>query len=232
MFANTRNHPPAIEQAVAPVAIEQLEARALLSASVTLTDGDLVVAGTSSADEVEFFLNHDGTQVKVDLNGERYSFDRDEVDRLIATVKGGADLVEISDRNGTLDLVLKARGGDGDDTLMGGELADKLIGEYGDDLIQGYGGIDRLLGQEGQDLLDGGVDVDIIMGGLGDDAEFDVDDALADLDSFDDNDGVIEVELDGDELDDFLDSFFSDVDEDEEEEDFFDEVEDFFSDLF
>ena len=65
MFANTRNHPPAIEQAVAPVAIEQLEARALLSASVTLTDGDLVVAGTSSADEVEFFLNHAGTQVKV-----------------------------------------------------------------------------------------------------------------------------------------------------------------------
>src|SRR5688572_19247326 len=195
MFANTRNHQAAIEQAVAPVAIEQLETRALLSASVTLVDGDLIVAGTSSDDQVEFFLNHDGTQVKVDLNGERYSFDRDEVDRLIATVKGGADVVEISDRNGTLDIVLKAVGGDGDDTLIGGDLADKLIGEYGDDFIQGYGGIDRILGEEGQDLLDGGVDVDIILGGLGDDAEFDVNDALDDLDDLDDNDGYIEVRV-------------------------------------
>jgi hypothetical protein len=215
-------------RAIASATLERLEDRRLLATSVTLTDGDLIVAGTSRDDEVEFFLNHDGTKVKVDLNGERFSFDVADVDRIVCTVKGGDDSVEMSDKNGVLDLALKARGGAGNDTLVGGELADKLFGELGDDLLQGRGGIDRLLGEAGNDLLDGGLDADILLGGLGDDAEFDVQDLLEDLDEWDDDDGVIEIELD--DVDAFLEDFFDDGDDDDD--DFFDKVKDWFDDLF
>lgn len=226
MFTNSRRE--VVGNAVAPV-MERMEERRLLSASVTLVDGDLIVAGTSRADEVEFFLNHDGTKVKVDLNGERFSFDVADVDRLVCTLKGGDDTVGMSDKNGVLDLMLKARGGIGNDTLIGGALADKLIGEYGDDLLQGYGGVDLLIGEEGRDLLDGGLDVDVIIGGLGDDAEFDVNDVLDDLDEWDDDDGVIEIELD--EVDGFLDNLFND-DDDDDDDGIMDKVKDFFDDLF
>ncbi len=69
------------------------------------------------------------------------------------------------------------RGGSGNDTLFGNDLAnrleggvgsDALIGGLGDDVLVGEGGEDWLVGGDGNDRLIGGVnDVDVLTGGAG-----------------------------------------------------------------
>ena len=69
-------------------------------------------------------------------------------------------------------------GGDGDDIIIGGAADDALAGEngddlvdggYGDDIIRGHRGKDTLIGGLGNDYLDGGQDNDILRGGEGND---------------------------------------------------------------
>ena len=229
MFTNNQNR-RGVQHAIAPV-IERMEERRLLAASAILDDaGTLIVAGTSADDEVRFYMNRDGSKVKVDINDQTFAFDADDVESLRARLKGGDDFLKMWNVNGTVELELKAFGGYDNDTLVGGMLDDVLNGESGDDLLKGRDGLDRLLGEDGSDLLDGGLQVDVILGGLGDDAEFDVNDVLDDLDNLDDNDGVIELELD--EVDDFWDDLRGYDAEDDEDGDFFDDVNEFFSDLF
>ncbi|MGB3767627.1 MAG: calcium-binding protein, partial [Phormidesmis sp.] len=78
--------------------------------------------------------------------------------------------------NDTLDAsgsstVIKARGGDGDDSLTGGTAADTLRGGKGNDSIQGGKGSDRMIGGAGDDLLvwAHGEGSDRISGGAGQD---------------------------------------------------------------
>jgi Ca2+-binding RTX toxin-like protein len=59
------------------------------------------------------------------------------------------------------------RGGEGDDILVGGAAADKLIGGPGDDELNGRGGNDVLIGGSGDDTLIGGPGNDILQGGTG-----------------------------------------------------------------
>jgi Ca2+-binding RTX toxin-like protein len=59
-------------------------------------------------------------------------------------------------------------GGDGDDTLKGGNLGDVLHGGTGDDLLQGGGGDDLLHGGTGNDRLEGGTGDDVYIFNLGD----------------------------------------------------------------
>lgn len=207
-----------------------MEERRLLAASATLVDGTLIVAGTSGDDEVRFYMNRTGDKVKVDINDQTYAFNADDVERLRARLKGGDDFLKMWSVNGAVELELKAFGGYDNDTLIGGMFDDILNGGSGDDLIKGRDGLDQLLGEAGRDLLDGGLDADVILGGLGDDAEFDLDDVLGDLDDLDDNDGVIELELH--EVNDFWDDLRGYDAEDDEDGDFFDDIEKFFSDLF
>ena len=65
--------------------------------------------------------------------------------------------------------VLIAFGGDGDDTLTGGDLADQLFGEGGDDSISGGAGDDLLDGGPGDDDINTGLGDDVIRAGAGDD---------------------------------------------------------------
>ena len=58
---------------------------------------------------------------------------------------------------------------EGDDTLTGSALNEKIVAKGGDDLLEGAGGRDILLGQEGDDTLDGGSGDDLLIGGSGDD---------------------------------------------------------------
>jgi Ca2+-binding RTX toxin-like protein len=71
----------------------------------------------------------------------------------------------------TLDSFEKARGGAGDDTLLGSDGADGLFGDHGGDALDGRGGGDYLGGDlEVQDASDGGdPGQDILTGGPGDD---------------------------------------------------------------
>lgn len=64
---------------------------------------------------------------------------------------------------------LGLQGTNGDDTLIGSEVADTLEGNAGNDLLLGEEGADFLDGGSGNDSLEGGSGVDIIWGGWGDD---------------------------------------------------------------
>jgi Ca2+-binding RTX toxin-like protein len=63
-------------------------------------------------------------------------------------------------------------GGDGDDRLVAGDGGDQLWGDLGDDRIYGEAGRDRLYGGDGADALGGGDGNDTLMGGLGNDTLF------------------------------------------------------------
>ena len=57
--------------------------------------------------------------------------------------------------------------GDGNDTVTGGGLNDRVRGGAGDDQIDGNGGADRLFGGDGNDILTGGPGADRLFGDAG-----------------------------------------------------------------
>lgn len=71
---------------------------------------------------------------------------------------------------GTTDTLISIEnltGGNGDDSLTGGDAANTLNGGVGNDTLVGGGGADILLGGAGNDTLSGGADDDILIGGAG-----------------------------------------------------------------
>ncbi|WP_324827111.1 M10 family metallopeptidase C-terminal domain-containing protein [Qipengyuania zhejiangensis] len=60
-----------------------------------------------------------------------------------------------------------ARGGSGNDTIIGNDLANDLNGLDGNDRLEGGGGDDRLVGSNGDDTLFGGGGQDTLLGGSG-----------------------------------------------------------------
>jgi Ca2+-binding RTX toxin-like protein len=69
----------------------------------------------------------------------------------------------------TLSGIENILGGQGDDNLVGDDLANEIDGYTGDDSIQGGAGNDKLLGGDGNDSIDGGAGVDALVGGAGND---------------------------------------------------------------
>ncbi|GAB5404744.1 MAG: hypothetical protein Aurels2KO_29750 [Aureliella sp.] len=67
------------------------------------------------------------------------------------------------------DTVNHLYGGEGHDTLLGGNASDQLYGEAGNDRLSGGGGVDALYGGAGDDHLDGGLGFDYLSGESGDD---------------------------------------------------------------
>jgi Ca2+-binding RTX toxin-like protein len=61
------------------------------------------------------------------------------------------------------------RGGDGNDTIIGGSLNDTIWGDNGTDILKGGAGNDRLLGGGSADTLDGGAGNDYLDGGSNND---------------------------------------------------------------
>ncbi len=66
-------------------------------------------------------------------------------------------------------MIENARGGNGNDTLIGNEGGNKLIGGRGNDDISGNEGVDKIKGGAGNDDLNGGDGGDTIKGGSGGD---------------------------------------------------------------
>lgn len=69
----------------------------------------------------------------------------------------------------TRSLIENARGGSGDDDILGNAANNILYGNDGDDDLTGFAGNDALLGGNGDDWLDGHVGVDQMYGDDGDD---------------------------------------------------------------
>lgn len=66
-------------------------------------------------------------------------------------------------------IIERAVGAEGNDTLVGNDVANRLTGNEGADHLAGKGGADVLRGNEGSDSLIGGQGADVLVGGVGDD---------------------------------------------------------------
>ena len=157
-------------------ALESLEGRTLYAAvaplAVTVVENNAVVevTGTRGADEIHLSLSAtDSNLVDVVSAGVViHTFDKS----LVATVniKAGAGNDRVTCDIGLglgLGLTLTLDGGNGNDTLEGGDAPELLIGGNGKDILSGGAGADRLFGKNGIDLLDGGLDDDFLSGGNG-----------------------------------------------------------------
>ncbi|MGH6736016.1 MAG: calcium-binding protein [Methyloceanibacter sp.] len=72
----------------------------------------------------------------------------------------------------TLGEANDALGEQGNDTITGNDLDNRISGGLGDDIIQGGGGKDYLFGDAGTDTIVGGSSADYLWGGSGDDTLF------------------------------------------------------------
>jgi Ca2+-binding RTX toxin-like protein len=116
---------------------ETLESRRLLS--VSLSDGILLVQGTTADDEVNIYRTVD--DVVVDLNGNEDRFPAGQVGGILVDTGFGADTIILSR---TLQIRSQLKGGRGNDSISGGDNRDVIYGEGGDDYIYGGGGNDVL----------------------------------------------------------------------------------------
>jgi Ca2+-binding RTX toxin-like protein len=163
---------------------EQLEGRQLLSAAFSVVDGTLIVRGTRNADQIRVDLigaaapavvggPAPNPQVLVVLNGRQRTFDPATLQGIRIEAGAGDDQVLLGPdpfnsppfAAGSTDLPATLLGGDGDDTLVGGQANDLLLGgngrdalagSFGDDTLDGGSGSDELLGQDGNDVMRGG----------------------------------------------------------------------------
>ncbi len=69
--------------------------------------------------------------------------------------------------NNTASLIENARGGSGDDMLIGNQVSNELRGNAGDDTLDGGSGADLLYGNLGDDTFLGGFGADYMNGGSG-----------------------------------------------------------------
>ena len=150
-------------------------------------DGTLIITGTLTADTIEIAEMNDvavGDQAFVPLdvffNGEKVTFKREDVNRIVVLGYGGDDGVLV--RHGTFYVPTSApmtihggkgadniQGGSCDDLIVGGAGNDHVFGLAGDDTLVGGGGDDYLRGDDGDDVFAGGPDKDQMIGGAGED---------------------------------------------------------------
>lgn len=142
------------------LAVQQLEARALMAASLTASfnasEGILRVEGTYGNDKIH--VRHSAGDVKIDgikiavTNGDvtspAASVPRAQITRIVVAALDGNDTVQMHDilRKGESAIPLVIHGGMGNDSLIGGK---------GDDIIYGESGVDSIWGGAGRDLLYG-----------------------------------------------------------------------------
>jgi hypothetical protein len=146
--------------------VQPLENRALLSATFDVVTGVLDVKGTGGNDTITVGLNAvDATKVDVIVNGTtELSVNLADIQKILASGGNGNDAITVS-----IDENSELRGGNGKDSLTGGDGDDLLVGGNGKDSLLGGGGDDSLDGGNGKDYLDGGADDDVITSGKGKD---------------------------------------------------------------
>ena len=153
---------------------ENLEGRRLLSASLG-NDGVLRVTGTAGPDHIRVSVHalthhhHEHAphhQVVVQEGHSVHTFDAAAVLRVLVDGGAGGDSISAAHLSKPAVLI----GGDGNDTLFGGDRADSLSGGPGSDLLYGGSDDDTLNGGTGRDRLYGGSGDDVL---VAEDGEFD-----------------------------------------------------------
>jgi Ca2+-binding RTX toxin-like protein len=109
--------------------------------------------------------------LQLNSNQAAYTFEfRDGSQRTVSQLldlAGGLPTAEDDVIRATSGAAVNA--GDGNDVLLGRDLADDLRGDAGDDQLYGNAGVDTLQGGAGNDVLSGGAGGDSMTGGLGND---------------------------------------------------------------
>jgi hypothetical protein len=128
--------------------------------NVSIVEGDLVIAGSSAADNISV-NTYTASAVTGSRNGVSLgSWDLSGGSRVIIRGGVGSDVIAV---NGPLGA--EVFGGDGNDYLYGGSGDDQLWGEAGDDYLSLGSGNDVGIGGLGRDLLYGGNGDDLLIGG-------------------------------------------------------------------
>jgi hypothetical protein len=140
-----------------------------------ITNGTLVVTGTSAGDTIVLTGDSTSNTLTVEMDGQTASpFDASQFTNIDVEAGAGNDLVVIGP--GVPGVSVQGGpgndtifGGAGNDTLGGGQGADVIYGGPGDDTIRGGRGADSIHGGQGNDTLNGGLGNDFLQGGKGDD---------------------------------------------------------------
>ncbi len=145
--------------------LESLEHRRLLSA--VLEDGVLNVGGTNGDDEIVLSWAR-GDRIIVNINGEEFSFQQREIDRVVVNANAGDDRVVLGpDPDMAVDLFVRY---DLPTLVLGGRGQDSIYGGQGNDTLDGGTGVNELDGRGGDDLLRAwNPDTDVFYGGAGTD---------------------------------------------------------------
>ncbi|HEX4792610.1 MAG TPA: PKD domain-containing protein, partial [Humisphaera sp.] len=163
--------------ALANAALEALEGRELMSATIGVANGILTLqADPQTASRMIVRLSHEGQQVTATINGQDQSFDLKNLKGVQMTGSSKADVMRVDQR---ITLPTTLNGGAGNDRIYGGGGADHIDagdgkdyvnGHAGNDNINGGNGNDTLVGDAGKDYLDGGAGNDSIYGRTGNDS--------------------------------------------------------------
>ena len=162
----------------------------LYGANMTTRTGDTTYGFNSNADRESFHIDNAGEKVVFavwDAGGkDTFDFSGYSEDQWIRLGDG-----QFSDVGGLTKNVAiaqgadieDAKGGSGNDHVIGNGVANHLYGNRGDDYLNGGSNSDILEGGDGNDTLIGGSGSDVMLGGLGDDEYYvdEVGDAVSDF---------------------------------------------------
>jgi Ca2+-binding RTX toxin-like protein len=167
------------------VGLAPAQAGSYAGPSAAVEGSTLQITGTNAADDVVLTFPTDGSAAFVDYAGGQLlgRFDRRDFASVSVSLGNGDDHFRVVSGAPLTDSPITVDGGNGDDTLLGGNVADVLIGGRGNDTIDGGVGADiEFLGQgddtarwvpgEGSDVVHGGFGEDTLAfdGGAGADA--------------------------------------------------------------
>jgi RTX calcium-binding nonapeptide repeat (4 copies) len=164
------------------IAIAVLVAQATAVAHAAEPSLNMLLAGGPEANTISIALSPDGRSYAIEsaepleVGGNVCSHPEGRVNELLCEAAsiagfevnagGGDDSVTLAR---AVSIPVTLRGGPGDDRLVGGAGADKLIGGTGDDVLIGRAGADSLFGGPGNDRLIGGSGNDSLHGEAGED---------------------------------------------------------------
>lgn len=137
-----------------------------ITPTLLTNDGVLKVAGTNDAEVIKVWQPRGtGTAIRVLLGKRQYNFPADAVKGIQVFGLGGDDVIV----GNCVDLGIYVNAGEGNDTIVGGDMPDSLTAGAGDDFVYGMGGNDWIDGNSGRDNLLGGDGDDRMYGGNGGD---------------------------------------------------------------
>ena len=158
---------PRIVAAASNVICEALEGRQLMSVTIDLSAGVLVMTADPATPSRMFVgLSHDGSELNASINGQHQHFALNAVQAIDITGSNESDLIRLSAH---LKIGAQVSGGSGNDTIIGGAGDDTITAGSGNDFIRGRKGDDSIIGGTGHDTLMGGMGDDTIDGSRGDD---------------------------------------------------------------